>query len=625
MTGKKLDHVPSAKTYGEWAIQFGILSDYQTGETMYNTKNLSLGWDSTPIDGNSLNEIHISSPGPPITNQILQIVNLPGGRAQDYFESINRAITDISSIYSEYQNLNLKETKVKILSNITNVLTDRVNTNHACTQLLINELEMNVFELNCNEHPVDGIAKATIKVCKKIDKDLDVKSNVYGSSACVENFIYLMCKLRFTQDPKGVISLLTKEQLNLKFIPRYVGNRFNVLFELALVFICHQDMFLKYLENECPCKQIRAALLQDYNNQIICTQLLALAFLAKIIVHPYTATVYGGNLTNLESIPYLQMCVDKIRHFIKNPNQLFLASTTVFGKELNNNYGRVSFLKSVERTENLINFTNQILQEMEITLSRQLKDYIDGGKLTNLSPENVEKCKSAASHAMFAEGALSLVTSQKARCPNVRTIYVETKVKTKKNKTLNWLNSKPKDEQEKLIAFATKKTQSVLCIRQMRERTIELEIKTRIEEKEVINNQKSIKSVQTSIGHIITKAKNCPLSELPTEFQVAAVVECTPNFKHELTEETLEFCSISIDFPKELAKIKPFHEYVTDKDTNITTKMMARITKVTSAKIPNVYITNWLPKQSHYSTDPKKVPLHVFISSVITGKIADIC
>ena len=435
MTGQILDHVPTPKTIGEWTIQLGVICDIQTGEAMHENENLSLGWDSTPIDGDHLNEIHISLPGPPITSHVLQVVNMPGGTARDYCDSIKTALTDISTIYSEFENLDPIKTKVKMLSNITNVLTDRVNTNHACTQLLMHELEINVIETNCNVHVADGLGKGAIKASKKFDSQNQVESNVKGSGARIINFIQLVCKVRYKQvvgDPKGFKNMLIKDELPLSFVPRYVGNRFNIIFRLACVFICYREMFMTYMQTECPCKKVRTVLLEDFNNPDICVQLLAYGYIAKFVTNPYIKTIYGGNLTNLEPIPYVQTCLDNIRKYIQDPTVLFSATNDVFGKEVSDLFNMRSILQSHEKTPQLSNHLKQILQEFEIVLVRQLKNYVDGGKLTKLTDAQKNQCKSAAGHAMFAEGVLSVVTSQKARCPNARTIYVETKVKTKK-------------------------------------------------------------------------------------------------------------------------------------------------------------------------------------------------
>ena len=263
---------------------------------------------------------------------------------------------------------------------------------------------------------------------------------------------------------------------------------------------------------------------------------------------------------------------------MKDPNQLTSATTDAFGNVVHNDYNMLSTLQSHKKTNNLLNLLKLILVGWEETLVRQLKHYVDSGKLTKLTPEQVIKCKSASAHAMFAEGVLSVVTSQKARCPNVRLIYVETKVKTKKNNTLAWLNSKPRQEQEKLMAFASKKTYSILCIRQLRERTIQLETQTRQENKHAKCIKQSFTKIQTAIADIITKDKPSPLSDFPVAYQVAAAVCSITDYEIELFDDILNFCSMAIDTPKQLSKItKTFQEDVTKKGTEGTINKMGKI------------------------------------------------
>ena len=59
----------------------------------------------------------------------------------------------------------------------------------------------------------------------------------------------------------------------------------------------------------------------------------------------------------------------------------------------------------------------------------------------------------APAHNMFAEKTLGLADYHFRNAHNVKIGFVDAKVKSKINKTLPWLCSKPHDEQEKIIKF----------------------------------------------------------------------------------------------------------------------------------------------------------------------------
>ena len=60
---------------------------------------------------------------------------------------------------------------------------------------------------------------------------------------------------------------------------------------------------------------------------------------------------------------------------------------------------------------------------------------------------------SAPAHNMFAEKTLGLADYHFRNAHNVKIGFVDAKVKSKINKTLPWLCSKPQKEQEKLLNF----------------------------------------------------------------------------------------------------------------------------------------------------------------------------
>ena len=62
MAGLKITALPEPCTVSYLANELGVLSDLQVGEIMYNSKDITLSWDSTTHNGEHINEIHISIP-----------------------------------------------------------------------------------------------------------------------------------------------------------------------------------------------------------------------------------------------------------------------------------------------------------------------------------------------------------------------------------------------------------------------------------------------------------------------------------------------------------------------------------------------------------------------------------
>ena len=91
--------------------------------------------------------------------------------------------------------------------------------------------------LNCNVHPLDGIAKKYTNILKNYDAEMAIQSDTFGRDYSVVNLIYGITETRYKQgkgDPAGFKHLLHQECIKLSIIPRFVGNRFHIVFHLAV-------------------------------------------------------------------------------------------------------------------------------------------------------------------------------------------------------------------------------------------------------------------------------------------------------------------------------------------------------------------------------------------------------
>ena len=90
---------------------------------MYLQDN-TFSWDSTSVDGQHINEIHISIPNDPPISYVLQLGLLPGGTTENYSVHIMDCINDVAATYADYKNLDLMHVKCTIIKFLKNVLTD---------------------------------------------------------------------------------------------------------------------------------------------------------------------------------------------------------------------------------------------------------------------------------------------------------------------------------------------------------------------------------------------------------------------------------------------------------------------------------------------------------------------
>ena len=78
-------------------------------------------------------------------------------------------------------------------------------------------MDVELLELNCNIHPLDGIAKKCTNILKNYDAEMAIKSDTFGRDCCVVNLIYGITKMRYKQgkgDPAGLSISCIRKVLN---------------------------------------------------------------------------------------------------------------------------------------------------------------------------------------------------------------------------------------------------------------------------------------------------------------------------------------------------------------------------------------------------------------------------
>ena len=276
LAGTTADSLPHSSRVSQCVYELGIISDVQVSEVMYANENLTLSWDSTTVDGTHINELHISVHTVPVTSYVLQLGAIASGRTEDYVSHISDSLTHMISIFAKFKNLPFLDVRSTILKHLKNTLTDRVAVNHCVVQHLQLQMDVELLELNCNVHPLDGIAKKCTNILKKYDAEMAIKSDTFGRDCCVVNLIYGITKMRYKQgkgDPAGFKHFLHQEGIKLSIIPRFVGNRFHIVFHLAGVMFYLRDKLIVYLETMCRNETtLRLALLNDLKNKHILLQ-----------------------------------------------------------------------------------------------------------------------------------------------------------------------------------------------------------------------------------------------------------------------------------------------------------------------------------------------------------------
>ena len=175
-----------------------VLADLQTEEALLCHKGMTLGIDGTSIMSAHLSDAHLSDAHLTTVNQcyLLSIVYPPDGTARGYTNQVCTALQQIANIYSKFNNKDLSQVTLSIIQSITNFISDRAPVNGKVAKLLKECLDLDMLELKCNLHPLDGIANKCRECLKRLDKEREAKSETFGSSCSLANILYGISKMR---------------------------------------------------------------------------------------------------------------------------------------------------------------------------------------------------------------------------------------------------------------------------------------------------------------------------------------------------------------------------------------------------------------------------------------------
>jgi hypothetical protein len=190
-------------------------------------------------------------------------------------------------------------------------------------------------------HPLDGVANE----CRKVLKKESLTSSSFGSDAAVANLLYSISKLRYKNgkgDPLNFKLFLESQGLPSSILPRYVGNRLNVLFVLAKNVLSIKDHLIQFLKSYCQAPaSFRKAILVDLENPKMQQHLQVLGLLEEVLTTPWTKATYGKKGEeqggrHLDFGNMIRKCIDFLNNILANPMLLQETKYNCFGDLIEN-------------------------------------------------------------------------------------------------------------------------------------------------------------------------------------------------------------------------------------------------------------------------------------------------
>ena len=237
-------------------------------------------------------------------------------------------------------------------------------------------------------------------------------------------------------------------------------------------------------------------------------------------------------------------------------------------------------------------------------LERQLSEYLTGS-LSSPTPEQLKDAKPAPAHNMESERILALTDSQWRRAPNATMGFIDSKVRGKKNNTLESLRCKSFDEQDQLISFAVTKARKFRALRKKREEDMREIYQRRMKQKMLTKD----KQLRGKVGKKIEAA----ISNVPANF--------TEDLSSLLPHIDISMCEAIIPFvqdPGVLVGQNIHHIWDVDAEDILYAGNIIEI-KQPKNKPAKVRVAYWLPELNENEAEDTNIKLSELLTDFLLG------
>ena len=193
ITGLKREYEAIATTAAQFAYEVGVLNDIHVCDAIMANESLTIVWDTTSTpSAEHINEVHLMFHGDQPWGLELQVNSLAGGKTEDYVSHVAEAVYDVSDPCALFSGKNSVEVRDTVVSKLKKTISGRVALSHCWQQ------HIHLLEMNCNVHPLDGIASAVRSTLRKTDDARELKG-VFWQNLFYDNLVYAVSKRRFKQ------------------------------------------------------------------------------------------------------------------------------------------------------------------------------------------------------------------------------------------------------------------------------------------------------------------------------------------------------------------------------------------------------------------------------------------
>ena len=182
----KLKGVPGRSTVENMVVELGLISDFQVDVLLYNSRNVTIGFDATTQDGTHVNAIRATAKEMCL---VMSLEELAGGTANDYTNHIIKSVEHLAQTLCTFrvEEQSISAVNKTMQSRITCSMMDHAAANHADIRI-VKALKTTLLEVNCHLHPLDTIATKCRSTLQSLEHGIE-KSKLFGQGCRAEKVI----------------------------------------------------------------------------------------------------------------------------------------------------------------------------------------------------------------------------------------------------------------------------------------------------------------------------------------------------------------------------------------------------------------------------------------------------
>ena len=479
---------PSAALTSILSAEARTLANLQAAKELAKNKHSTLHYDETSKFGYRSGSIQVSVGD---RSYAIGLFDQDSGTSERLFDSIKYCIEKTAE---NLQRISDKEECSKLVLNLKNTMTDRHSTNYCVDTLLEDwrkelatksiegfaemphEAQKEIFSLNklrCNLHFLLGLADAAEKGLKDYEgvaRSGPVQSSVriiQSSESGVTRTVRTVCKAfeKHGSEQSGVMApfAVYLKDSTVK-LTSFRGNRFNVLFWNGACVYYHKDHFKEFFEIHGTPNRLLQAVSEDVSDEVNMAGCRALGIIDKLLTGPFWRLC--ENVENiLDMNPKIKEIQENCLRWANDASSLLLNKEPAFrGADVHKDgiYECLFKSHSHEFDQLTIAALEVMLGHCCLTISRQMKDHLEGGALSDPSQKMLEETSSSPATNCISERVFASYDRLLRERPNASTLNIESTILFETNKTSAWLDGLDDDTKRFYMDMARRSAKTVI-------------------------------------------------------------------------------------------------------------------------------------------------------------------